>query len=286
MRVARAKRVPPHRDDKVLSEWNGLMIASLAKGARVLDEPKYADAAARAARFILENMRKGGRLLHTYREGQTKLTAYLSDYAFLIEGLLNLYEATFDAKWLEAALGLMDTSVKYYYDEKGGAFFFTASDAEGLLVRSKHPHDGAIPAGNSVQAMNLLRLAALFDRKDFREKAESIFRAFGPPIEESPGAFERLLCALDFYHDKVKEVAIVGDPGSPETKALIRTAYERYLPNKVLVGAADVVEDTPIALLKGKTRQKGRATAYVCENYRCRLPVTTVEELEQELSAR
>ncbi len=284
MRAARSKRVPPHLDDKVLTEWNGLMIAGLAKGARVLDEPKYADAAARAARFILENMRRDGRLLHSYRDGRAKLTAYLSDYAFLIEGLLNLYEATFDGRWLEEAASLADTSVKYYYDDRGGAFFFTASDAEELLARSKHPHDGAIPAANSVQAMNLLRLAVLLDRKDYREKAESIFRAFGAQIEESPGAFERLLCALDFYHDKVKEVAIVGDLQSSPTKALIRTVYERYLPNKVVVGASDGADDTRIALLKGKTRQKGRATAYVCENYRCRLPVATAEELTKELS--
>ena len=279
----RAKRVAPGLDDKVLTGWNGLMIASLAKGGRVLDNPKYTKAAAKAADFILKNLRKDGRLLRTWRKGESRLTAYLSDYAFFIEGLINLYEATFDTRWLNEASALADTSIEYYYDDKGGGFFFTASDGEVLLARSKNPHDGAIPSGNSVHALNLLRLAILLDRKDYREKAESIFRSFASRAERSPGAFERLFCALDFYHDRVKEIAIIGDPDAEETASLIRAVYANYLPNKVVAGAPDLAEDTTMLLLKGKTKMRGKSAAYVCENYRCKLPVTEPSALLKQL---
>ena len=284
--VVREKRTPPALDDKVLTGWNGLMIASLAKGGRVLGEPRFTAAAAKAAEFILGNLMRDGRLLRTYRAGQARLTGYLSDYAFLVEGLLNLYEATFDAKWLTAAGTLTDVSIKHYFDEKAGGFFFTASDAKKLIARSKQPHDGAIPSGNSVHAMNLLRLAIMLNRPDYRDKAESIFRAFGQQVEKAGGSFERLLCAVDFHHDKVLEIAILGDAADQRTEALIRATYQRYLPNKVVVGAHGPVADSPIALLAGKTLRGGKPTAYVCENYRCRLPVTSPAELGAQLDAK
>ncbi len=283
LRAARAQRTPPGLDDKILTGWNGLMIASLAKGARVLDEPKYAEAAARAADFVLENLRKDGRLLRTYRGGRTRHTAYLSDYAFLVEGLLNLYEATFDPRWLDEATALTDTAIKLYFDADKGAFFFTAVDAEKLLVRSKQPRDIAVPSGNSVQAMNLLRLSVFLNREDYRAKAESIFRAFAEEMVRSPSAFERLFCAVDFYHYRVKEIVIIGDPNSAETAALVRAVYDRYLPNKLVAGAADAQPDTDSPLLKGKTRMHGRSTAYVCERYRCKLPVNKPEDLVKQL---
>ncbi len=284
--TARAKRTPPGLDDKILTDWNGLMIASLAKGARVLNEPRYAEAAARAADFVLNNLCKDGRLLRTYRKGQARLPGNLADYAFFIEGLLNLYEATFEQKWLDEAVRLADASIRYFFDEAGGAFFFTASDAEKLIVRSKHPHDGAIPSGNSVHAMNLLRLAVLFDRKDFRAKTESILRSFASMAAGSPGAFERLNCAVDFYHDQVKEIAIIGDLTEAQTRAMVRAAFDRYLPNKVVVHAADKLSDTTMPLLMGKGRIGGQSTAYVCENYRCQLPVTSADELVKQLEAK
>ncbi len=284
--AVRGKRVPPALDDKILTGWNGLMIAGLAKGARVLDKPKYAEAAAKAADFILDKLRRDGRLLRSYRGGKSHLTGYLSDYAFFIEGLLNLYEATFDRKWLHAAFELNETCIKYYYDADGGAFFFTASDGEKLLARSKDPYDKAVPSGNSTAALNLLRLSILFDRKDYREKAESIFRTFGASATQSPGAFERLLCAVDFYHDRVKEIAIIGDPDSTETKALIRTVFDRYLPNKVVVHSPDKVVDKAIPLLTAKTRMNGRSTAYVCENFTCKRPVADPETLARLLEAK
>ena len=282
----RGHRTPPGLDDKILTGWNGLMIAALAKAARILDEPKYAEAAGQAADFILANLRQNGRLRRTYRHGEARLTGYLNDYAFLTEGLLNLYQATFDRRWLDEALALTETAIEYYYDEEGGGFFFTASDGEKLIARSKNPHDGAIPSGNSVQAMNLLRLAILFDRRDFREKAESILRAFAAPATQSPSAFEKLLCAADFYHDRVKEIAIIGDPALPETTTLVRTVFERYLPNKVVVHATDQVDDTDLPLLRRKTRMHGQSTAYVCEHYTCKRPVTTADALRAQLDAK
>lgn len=286
MLAARAKRVPPALDDKVLTAWNGLMIASLAKGAAALDEPRYALAAARAADFVLTRMRKDGRLLRTWRQGAARLTGYLSDYAFLVEGLLNLYEATGDRRWLDEAIELTDTMIEHYYDEAGGAFFFTADDAEELLARTKNPRDGAIPSGNSVAAMNLVRLARLLDRKDYQAKAESIFRAFSEQVGQSPAAFERLLCALDFYHQRTREIAVVGDLAAPNTKVLVRTVFDRYLPNKVVAlsdGSAESGEG--IALLREKTAKDGSATAYVCENFVCKKPVITPEELAPLLEA-
>jgi uncharacterized protein len=287
LRTVRDQRTPPPLDDKVLTGWNGLMIAGLAKGARVLDEPKYAQAAAKAANFVLDNLRTDdGRLLRTWRKGEARLTGYLSDYAFFIEGLLNLYEATFDQRWLEEAVKLTDLSIKHYADEKDGGFYFTAHDAEKLLARSKNPHDGAIPSGNSVHAMNLLRLGILYNRKDYREQSERLFRAFAPQAEESPAAFERLNCAADFLHDKVKEIAIIGDPKAETTRAMIRAVYDQYLPNKVVVGSADRVGDSPIALLARKTLKDGLPTAYVCENYLCQEPVTTAEALAKQLKLK
>lgn len=286
MLEVRSRRVPPALDDKVLTGWNGLMIAALAKGARVLDKPEYAAAARKAATFVLEKLRKDGRLLATYRKGEARLPGYLSDYAFLIEGLLNLYEADPDPRWVAEAASLADVSIRYYFDDHAGGFFFTASDGEKLIARSKQPHDNAIPAGNSVHAMNLLRLAILLDRKDFREKAESIFLALGAGVEQSPAAFERLLCAVDFHADKVKEIAIIGAPASPATAALYRTIYERYLPNKVVVHSAVDGGETGLPLLRGKRRVHDEPTAYVCEHYNCRRPVTSPGDLAAQLDAK
>ena len=275
----RRKRVPPGLDDKILTAWNGLMIASLAKGARVLDEPRYARAASRAAEFVLQNLRRDGRLLRTFRNGESRLTGYLNDYAFLIEGLLNLYEATFDVRWLVEAEALADACHKYYFDPAAGGFFLTANDAEALIARSKNPADGAIPSGNSVHALNLMRLAIFLGRNEFRSQAESIFKALGRSIESSPVAFERLLCALDFYHGTTKEIALAAGADG-QAQPLVRTVYSRYLPNKVVAAVTGGAASAKMPLLKGKTAIGGKATAYVCENYACKRPVQTRQDLE------
>jgi uncharacterized protein YyaL (SSP411 family) len=276
----RGKRVEPALDDKILAGWNGLMIASLAKGARVLNEPKYTKAASRAADFVLTKMRKDGRLLRTHRKGQSNLTGYLSDYAFFIDGLLNLYEATFDVKWLIEAEALTDLCSKYYFDQQAGGFFFTASDGEALIARTKNPRDGAIPSGNSIHAHNLLRLALLLNRKEFREQAESIFQVFGDAVIRNPGAYERLLCTLDFYYSKPKEI-VIASVDAKSSEALIQVVYSRYLPNKVVAGVISTggVATEKVPLLKGKTPIKGLPTVFVCENYACKKPVQSPAEV-------
>jgi uncharacterized protein YyaL (SSP411 family) len=237
---------------------------------------------------VLAELRSDGRLLRAYRQGKAHLTAYSSDYAFLIAGLLNLYEATFETRWLDEAIALTDVLTEHYYDEHGGGFFFTADDAEELLARTKNPGDGAIPSANSVQALNLLRLSTLLGREGYRARAEGVFRAFKPAAERSPASFESLLCAVDFYHGQPKEVALVGDPADAATRALVRTVYDRFLPNKVVAlspggpGTAGGV----IPLLKAKTPVGGQPTAYVCQNHRCGRPTTSPAELARQLGPK
>jgi hypothetical protein len=286
---ARSKRVKPGLDDKILTGWNGLIIASLAKGAQVLDEPRYAEAASKAADFVLKNLRRDGKLLRSYCKGQARLTGYLSDYAFLTEGLLNLYEATFDERWVSEAVSLTDNMIERYSDEPGGGFFFTASDAEKLLTRTKDADDGVVPSGNSVSAMNLLRLAILTGNRHYREKAEFIFRAFAPLALRSPTRFDRLLCAVDFYYGRPKEIAIAAAPGDANARRMLSAIHGAYRPNKVLamVTGGSVPPDLAerIPLLKGKRPKDGKSTAYVCENYTCKKPVTSVGELLELLKA-
>ena len=211
----REKRVRPGLDDKILTAWNGLMIASLAKGAAVLDEPKYRHAAVRAADFVLTRMQKDGRLLRSYRRGVARLMAYIDDYAFFIDGLIGLFEGTGNLRWLAEAGRLTDTAIEYYWDEKEGGFFLTASDHEKLIVRSKLANDNAIPSGNSVMVTNLLRLHLLLGHQELRDKAGEILSLFSGSAAQSPFGHERLLCGLEAWREGFQEIAIVGDLQDP-----------------------------------------------------------------------
>ncbi|MCH8244047.1 MAG: thioredoxin domain-containing protein [Planctomycetes bacterium] len=290
MLEARDRRVAPGLDDKILTGWNGLMIATLAKASQVLDQPRYAEAASKATDFILTNLRRDGKLLRSYRAGKARLTGYLSDYAFFTEGLLNLYESTFEVRHLDEAVQLTDDLIKRYYDEAKGAFFYTASDAEKLVARTKNVTDGAIPAANSVAATNLMRLAILTGNREYRAKAESIFQAFATLVARSPLQFERMLCAVDFYYGPPKEIAIIPGASAEETEALLSAIYGSFLPNKVVasVGDAAPLEAAAqrIPLLRGKHQLDDKATAYVCENYSCKEPVTDALELKRQLGTR
>lgn len=275
--AAREKRVKPHLDDKVLSGWNGLMIAGMAKGYRILGDTRYRDSATKAADFVLTKMTRDGRLLRTYRQGKTHTLAYLDDHAFMIEALLNLYETTFDTKWLDQAIKLNDRVMTHFRDPAGG-FFFTADDAEAVLVRAKDAADSAIPSGNSVQLMNLLRLSVLLDRKDLADEAAKMMRVFGKQLEESPLRSERMLSAVDFYHLRPREVAFVAKTAdSAALDKLIAAAWHTYAPNVVL---ARLLEDAPdaaatakrIPLLDGKRTIDGKPMAYVCKDYACKAP--------------
>jgi uncharacterized protein len=274
----RDKRVRPHKDDKILAGWNGLMIAALAKGAQVLGEPVYTKAAARAMDFIFRKMFGAeGRLLHRYRDAEAAIPASLDDYAFLIHGLLELYETTFEIDYLKKALILNGHLLEHFLDSKQGGFYFTADDAERLLVRQKEIYDGAIPSGNSIVMLDLLRLARITADSDLEEKAASIGRAFAGNVKQMPSAYTQLMSAVDFAVGPSCEVVIVGDLRDTETGEMLRAVQSRFIPNKVIVllppgpGSIEIKSIAP--LTANRTMIEGKTTAYVCTNHECKLPV-------------
>ena len=284
----REKRVKPHLDDKILASWNGLMIASMARGYRILGEARYRDSAATAARFVLGKMMRDGRLMRSYRGGRADTPGYLDDYAFTIDALLVLYETTFDVQWLDHAVAMNEKVLKYFRDQQDGGFFFTAGDAEKLLVRAKDGTDSAIPSGNSAELMNLLGLSVLLDRRDLAEEAERLLRVFGKQLAEAPLRCERMLAGLDFYYRRPREVAFVGTPTAPaELDVLVNTAWRTYVPNGVfaglMYGASAAELERRIPLLRGKTPLGGRPAAYVCTNFACQAPTADPEELRRQI---
>ncbi|HXZ94497.1 MAG TPA: thioredoxin domain-containing protein [Dehalococcoidia bacterium] len=289
--VYRDKRVHPMKDDKILTDWNGLMIAALAKGAQAFDEPEYAEVACGTADFILENMRKAnGRLWHRHRGEWTGVEANLDDYAFLVWGLIELYEATFDTSHLESALELTGDIVRHFWNEEGGGLYLTPDDGESLLVRKKEIYDGAIPSGNSVAMLNLLRLGRMTGNSDFEEKAAKIGRAFSRSIKQSPAAHGQLIVALDFGIGPCYEVVIAGNAQAKDTKAMVKALRTRFLPNKVVLLNRSDQESPDIAKLakftKNQSSIRGKATAYVCLNYKCKLPTTDINKMLELLNAR
>ncbi|MCZ7546181.1 MAG: thioredoxin domain-containing protein [Anaerolineae bacterium] len=287
----REGRIHPHKDDKILTDWNGLMIAALAKAARAFDEPVYAEAAARAAAFVLTTMRTpDGRLLHRYRDGHAGLPGLVDDYAFMIWGLLELYEATFDVHHLEHALDLNGDLTAHFWDAEGGGFFATPGDGEELLVRQKEVYDGAVPSGNSVAMLNLLRLGRITAHAEFEDMAAQIGRAFSETIQRAPSAFTLAMMALDFGLGPSYEVVIAGEPDAEDTRAMQRALNAPFLPNKVVL-LRPASDATPaIAHIARFTAEQGsiddRATAYVCRNYQCALPTTDVAKMLSLLGVR
>jgi len=275
---ARAKRPSPHRDEKVLASWNGLMISAFARGALVLGHAAYSDRAERAAGFILAQMREKGRLKHSYKDGKARIEAYLDDYAFLIAGLLDLYEATGRPQWLREAIALNATLEMHYEDKTTGGFFLTADDHEKLLAREKPSYDGAEPSGNSVQALNLLRLGEFTTQDRYRVRALRTLRSFQGRLAEAPTALSELLLAVDFHLDIPKEVVIVTPNSRAEAEPFLAALRATYLPNRVITIAVEGEDlrsqSKEAALLLDKVAQGGKATAYVCEGGVCKLPTT------------
>lgn len=282
--TARNKRIHPHKDDKILTDWNGLMIAALAKGAQVCNEPEYADAAKRAADFILTDMRRpDGRILHRYRDGHAAILANVDDYAFLIWGLLELYETVFDVHYLQTALNLNSEMIRYFWDEQNGGFYFTADDAEELIVRQKDIYDGAIPSGNSVAVLNLFRLARITANSDLEDKANKIMLAFSKDVKSGPSGYTQMMVGLDFGIGPSYEIVIVGNPEAKDTKEMLNFLRKHFVPNKVvLLRPSDQEEPDIIRLAKFTEYQSsfdGKATAYVCLDYACKMPTTDTEEM-------
>ena len=275
----REGRVKPDRDEKVLTAWNGLMMASFAEAGVILDRSDYTDAARRNADFVLSSLRKDGALLRTWKEGVAKFNGYLEDYSFLIEGLVTLYETTGEFRWLEEAQALTERMIEEFWDEQNGGFFFTGKSHEDLIVRSKDYFDNATPSGNSVAAIALLRLAILTGKDNYRNLATAVLREIGETARRYPSGFGYALSAADFLLSTPKEIAIVGKDRA-EIDPLLREAWRRYLPNKVV---APGFGGENIPLLEARPLKDGKATAYVCVHYACQQPVNEVVELGGQL---
>ena len=285
--AARQKRVAPGLDDKVLTSWNGLMLTAFADAARILGREDYRQVAVAAANFLLSRLRDphSGRLLRTYKDGRAKLNAYLEDYAMLAEGLLALYQATFELRWLQEAQALADLMLMHFWDADKGGFFSTSDDHEALIARPKEVVDNAMPSANASAASVLLTLGKLLGNETYERHAVAILQLLRDGMMRAPGAFSRLLCVLDFHLAPPREVAIIGTVTAPDSQALLHEVWQYYRPN-TLVAAAPVEDKTAralIPLLAGRDQIRGEATAYVCENYTCKLPVTTVNALRQQM---
>ncbi|HEY8756602.1 MAG TPA: thioredoxin domain-containing protein [Candidatus Dormibacteraeota bacterium] len=276
--AARQQRPAPARDDKVLTSWNALMLAALAEAGAALARPDYVNAARRCADFLLSELRRDGVLLRTWKDGRAKITGFLEDSAFLADSLITLYEACGDGRYLDAARQLVDDALRRFED--GGVLYDTASDAEPLLVRPRTIDDNPIPAGQSVLAAALLRIAAIDGDAAARHDAETIIGPFTAVAARSPLAITSLACAMDRAQTRSREIAIVGPAADPRTLALLAVVRRQWLPDSVLAWG-----DSDNALLADRAMVDGAPAAYVCENFACQRPVTEPEQLAEALAA-
>jgi uncharacterized protein YyaL (SSP411 family) len=288
--TVRDQRVRPGKDDKILVSWNALMIDALARGARVVGQPEYAIAAEKAAQFILTQISRGdGRLLHTWRHAAAKLDAYLDDYAYFINALVTLYEATFNERWINEASRLADLMLKHFQDKQRGGFFFTADDHEQLISRNKDLHDASVPSGNAMAATALIRLGRLAGRTDYLEAAGRTLAAAQPVMERMPTAVGQMLIALDMWLGSGKELVLVGGADETTNQRLLAAMQRAYLPNCVVAfrPAVDGAQRSPAleSLFAGRTAVNGQPTLYVCENFSCQAPIVGAAAIEAALAA-
>ncbi len=281
---ARSKRPAPLLDNKILTAWNALMISAFAQAGQILGSGEYIERAEKAARFVSTNLYRNGRLYRSFHGGQARHKAYLDDYAFLISGLIDLFEATGKPDYLLQALRFERELETLFEDQENGGFFLTGNDTEALIAREKPGYDGALPSGNSVAILNLLRLAAFTADDQYRRRAEKVLICFAENLNKAPSAFGDMLMALDLYYHKPQEIVITApSEKAPSVEQFLAALRSRYLPNRVLAvryedRGADFASGT-ISLLKGKKSINNRVTAYVCEEGACSLPVQTPEEL-------
>jgi uncharacterized protein YyaL (SSP411 family) len=283
----REKRVRPGRDDKVLAAWNGLMLRAFGFATRVLDREDYRRIAEKNASFLLEKLKAEGRLRRSYKDGRARFNGYLEDYACVADGLIALYEATFETRWLTEAASLSEAILALFWDAEKSTLYDTAADHEELVTRPRDVYDNSSPSGTSVAVDVLLKLSVLLDRDDYRQHAEAVLEDLSGGMAQIPGGFGRLLSALDFSLSQPYEVAIVGDPDAPDTKALVDTVYSAYLPNKLVAGRTEDDEEAArlVPLLAERPTRDGKATAYVCVNHACRIPTTDPAELRGQLAS-
>jgi uncharacterized protein YyaL (SSP411 family) len=284
----RQERIRPHRDDKVIAAWNGLMISSLAYGGAVLQEEKYIRVAERAAKFILATLHKRGRLRRYYRDGRVVELAFLDDYAFTIMGLLDLYEASFEAKWLLEAKMLTEEMIELFADNEQGGFFLTGKDSEKLIARTKPSSDGAIPSGNSIAVLALLKLGRLTMSQQFTEQAGKVLESFSQQLKQSPAYSSAMLTALSFWLGPTQEIVIAGNANAADTKQMLKLFRGKFLPNAVVLlhgqnnASSGIYKIVPF--IKNQVVIEGKATAYVCENYVCKRPVNRIDDFDKMLS--
>jgi hypothetical protein len=281
----REQRVKPGRDEKVLTAWNGLMLASLAEASAILERSDYRNVAEANARFLLAHLQKDGLLLRSYKDGEAKLNAYLEDYACLIHGLISLYEATGELTWIESAVSLADKMIEQFWDESAGGFFFTGNRHEQLIVRTKEFMDNATPSGNSIATLSLLRLGLLTGNEDYRRRATAVLRLMADQIRRYPQAFGFALSAVDFYLDSPLEIVIVGSPDL-RLDELLRTVWQTYLPNRVVALCRMEHEQAEalIPLFTGRNTLASQPTAFVCWANTCQKPANTPENLLKQLT--
>jgi hypothetical protein len=309
--AAREKRVRPHRDEKILTAWNGLMISALARAHQVVGRPEsvrggaasgdaayndaYLAAAERAARYIITNRLKDGQSRSgTHERGKLTRTAtvpaMVEDYAFFGNGLVDLYEADFDPQWLVRATELADTMLAQFYDPKDGGFFQTDGHDASVIVRAKEDYDGAEPSGNSMAALLLLHLAEFTDRANYRDAAEKTLQLFSDHLHKAPSTVPQMACALDFYLSKPKQIVIAGKADAVDTRAMLRAIHEHYLPNTIVIlvdgGESQKTLTKFLPFLETIKPINGKATAYVCVNYTCQLPTNDRGKFTELLGER
>jgi uncharacterized protein YyaL (SSP411 family) len=283
--AARAQRARPHRDEKVIAGWNGLMLRAFAEAGRVLRRPDLVAVAEANARFMLAQMRQDNRMRRSYKDGRAPLAGYLEDQAAVADGLLSLYEATFDPTWLDHVHGLVTEMLTAFWDDTEARFFDTAADHERLVVRPQDVTDNAVPSGTSMAVDVLLRAGMLLGEPSWVDRARVTLERLGPTAAKAPQAFGRLLAAIDFYLGRPVELAVIGNPAEPPVTEFLEVIRARYLPNRLVAVAPPGRQRQPMPLLSNRTAIGGKVTAYLCEGFVCQAPTTDPSELAHQLDA-
>jgi uncharacterized protein YyaL (SSP411 family) len=287
----REQRVHPYKDDKILTAWNGLMIAAFAKAAQVLGDEQYVKAAEETVEFVYDNLmrKEDGRLLARYRDGEAAFPAYLEDYAFLAWGLVELYEATLDIEYLEKALHLVGDMRDLFWDERAGGFFYYGKDGESLITRSKELYDGAMPSGNSVAAWVLMRLSRMTVNADLEELVQKMLRVFAADLWRYPRAYAAFLLAVDLFYGSPRQIVVANEAGRGEMKDILAEIGQHFIPNAVVLYNDPTREATVAKLIPHVQAQgpvEGKPTVYICENFACQKPVTDRELLGPALERK
>ena len=283
----RNKRPRPHLDDKIISAWNGLMISAYARAAQILDEPRYLEAATRSAKFVRTNLYDGKTLFRSFRDGRGSVEGFADDYAFVIQGLLDLYEASFDVEWLKFAIELQETQDRLFFDEKAGGYFSTSGKDASVVLRMKDDNDSAEPAASSIAALNLLRLAQFRNDKQFEDRARKTIDAFAPTAAHFASAMPQMLVAVDFGLSKPRQIVITGKIDKDDAKTLLEEVHRHFIPNKILIladgGDGQKFFSEKNEAIGAMSPINGKPAAYVCENFTCKAPVTDSKALRELL---